>query len=55
MIKGLDKFRAHFEQNPDAFVLIGGAASTSGLLPKAMISIASSTETSLFTVVSIFD
>lgn len=26
MIKGLDKFRAHFEQNRDAFVLIGGVA-----------------------------
>lgn len=26
MIKGLDKFRAHFEQDRDAFVLIGGVA-----------------------------
>jgi hypothetical protein len=26
MIKGLDKFRAHFEQSRGAFVLIGGAA-----------------------------
>lgn len=26
MIKGLDKSRAHFEQNRDAFVLIGGVA-----------------------------
>ena len=26
MIKGLDKFRAHFEQNRDAFVLIAGVA-----------------------------
>jgi hypothetical protein len=26
MIKGLDKFRAHFEQSRDAFVLIGGVA-----------------------------
>lgn len=26
MIKGLDKFRAHFAQNQDAFVLIGGVA-----------------------------
>ncbi len=26
MIKGLDKFRAHFKQSRDAFVLIGGVA-----------------------------